>query len=198
MDFKSAGLIQHGAGPMSPIDRYDAWKPVTSKGDPRLFPARGGGRRMRHPYLDHIVYPRMPDKTLNFGFDVLRRVPSTVLKTATATASAKYPEYFDDVKITEIWQAEQLSTITGLFHQFDRYWTYMLPPGRYVGWQPRDLTPKSYFVEILNVALGSAEDFNVEELGDRRPWMMREQLSVTFRLIRDVSYPAGVVASVGL
>ena len=113
-------------------------------------------------------------------------------------ASAKYPEYFDDVKITEIWQAEQLSTITGLFHQFDRYWTYMLPPGRYVGWQPRDLTPKSYFVEILNVALGSAEDFNVEELGDRRPWMMREQLSVTFRLIRDVSYPAGVVASVGL
>jgi len=152
---------------------------------------------MIHPDLDPILYPSVPDKTINFGHDILRRIPATTVKTESSNVIAKFPERVEDVSVSEIWLAETASTLTRLFHQFHAYWTYVLPLGRYIGWQPRDLTPKNYFIEIIDVRLGSADEFNVEEIGEKRPGLMREQLTVTFRVAHEVQAPAGVIAAIG-
>lgn len=174
------------------------WHRVTQKKDARLCPEFGGGRRMRHPFLDPIVYPRTPDRTINFGYDRLRKIRSVVIKTLDSSAVAKFPERAEDVIIQEVWLADTLSTFTELFHGFHTYLREVLPVGRYIGWQPRDLSPKSYFIELLDVQLGTNPDnYTVEELGNERPWYMREQLSVSFKLVREISGPAGLINMVG-
>lgn len=172
------------------------WDRATGK-MPRLFPKRGGGRRLRHPYLSHIVYPRLPDRTLNFGFDRLRHVRPVIVKTLDSSAVAKFPDAAEDVVIREVWFAQDASTETRFFHQLHTYLRTVLPIGRYVGWQPRDLSPKNFFVELLDVQLGPTDDYEVEELG-KRPHLSRSQLTLSFKLIRDVLAPAGVLVGVGL
>lgn len=181
----------------APFDWPGPWHRVTQRDDARLTPTLGGGRRMRHPFLDHIVYPQTPDRTLNFGYDRLRKTRSVVIKTLDSSAVAKYSESSEDVIIREIWLAETLSTFTELFHQFHTYLREILPPGRFIGWQPKDLSPKNYFVELLDVQCGTPDDFTIEELGDDRPHYMREQLTVAFKLVREIQAPAGVVNVVG-
>lgn len=178
-------------------DPWQPWPKCGSRRDRRLFPARGGGRRMRHPFFDPIVYPELPSKTLNFGYNPLRHVKSVLTKTLQGTAVAKFKEDYDDVVIREVWTADTLSTLTGLFHQFHRYYVGTLPTGRFIGWQPKDLSPKNFFIDLLNVECGPAEDFEVEELGTERPFMLRTELRVTFKLVREVKGAAGVITGVG-
>jgi len=195
MDFATQGLM---AGYIDGFfDPMQPWFRVTSKKDLRLFPKRGGGRRMRHPFLAPIVYQHLPDRTTNFGYDVLARIPSTSVKTLGSNAVAKFPEYDPDIRITETWFANDLSTLTEMFHQFKKYWDTPLQPGQYIGWQPKDASPKSYSIDILDVTCGPAEGFVIEELGDERPYFMREQLSVTFKLVREVQNPSGVAVAIG-
>ncbi len=171
------------------------WRPSRVV-DKRLTPIKGGGRRLRHPFLPHIVYPRVPDRTLNFAYDRLTRGRTVNVDTLTAMGTAKFTDPRDAVIIQEVWLANQLSTLTKFFHALRRYWVEVLPPGRYVGWQPRDLTWKNYFVEILDVQLGQPDEFHVEELGER-PFIMREQLTLTFRTPKEYFHPAGSRVAVG-
>lgn len=180
-----------------PFDALAPWDRCVARRDPRQFPSRGGGRRMRHPYYDPIVYPKLPDKTLNFGYNPLRRVKSVLTRTLLGTAVSKFVEEYDDVVIKEMWLAESLSTLTALFHQFHRYYVGTLPAGRFIGWQPLDLSPKNFFVDLLNVECGAAEDFEIEELGTDRPFVMRQQLTVTFKLVREVKGAAAVMTGSG-
>lgn len=181
----------------APWDWMRPWPRPINRGDRRLSPSCKGGRRMRHPFLVPIIYPSLPDVTMNFGYDRLRRIPFTVTKTLDSSAVAKFPQKGEDVIISEIWRAEQLSTLTQLFHHFHAFWREILPVGRYIGWQPKDLTDRSYFVEILDVRLGQADPYPVEELGAKRPAYMREQLSVSFKLIREAQFPAAVAVMEG-
>lgn len=170
----------------------------TLNNDPRLNPETGGGRRMRHPYLDDIVYPRTPDRTANFDWDVIRRAPAVMTKTAGGTAVAQYPEFGDDVVITEAWDARDLSTIVDLYRLFMEYLTSTLPVGQFIGWTPADRCPYHYFIELLDVRLGQGEEHVVEELGSKEPYMMRETLQVQFKLVQEASAPAGSMVFVGL
>jgi hypothetical protein len=153
---------------------------------------------MTHPYLDDIVYPENPTRITNFDYDRIRKVPTVLTKTAGGTAVAQFPEFADDVPITEIWEAKDLSTIVDLYRLFREYLTSTLPTGRYIGWQPRDLSPYNYFVELLDVRLGQGEEHVVEELGHREPYMMRESLQVQFKLIQEAKAPAGAMVFLGL
>lgn len=165
--------------------------------DPRLFPIRGGGRELRHPFRPRIVYPRVPDRTLNFGYDRLRHIHTVRVKTLDSTAVAKFADAGEDVVVREVWMANELSTFTSFFHALHAYHRETLPPGRYIGWRPRDLSPKNYAVELLDVQLGPPDEYIVEEIG-KRPYVMREQLVLSFKLIREVFAPAGVLIGVGL
>ena len=168
-----------------------------SGGDPRLFPIRGGGRELRHPFLPRIVYPRVPDKTFNFGYDLLRKTRSLVTKTIDSTTVTKFKDAIEDVVIREVWLADQLSTFTKFFHALQSFISSVIPPFRYVGWVPRDLTAKCYFVELLDVSVGGVDDYLIEEIG-KTPYMMRESLTLSFKPIREIFPPSGVVIGVGL
>jgi len=174
------------------------WHRATKRKDIRLQPGNAGGRRMRHPYLDHIVYARLPDRTIPFDQDPLRKVDSVVTKTLDSSVVAKYAEAPEDLVIREVWLADELSTLASMFRLFHRYLVDVLPPGQLVGWQPRDLTWKCYFIELLDVQLGDNDAFEFEEIGDERPYLMRARLQVAFKLVREMSAPASLMIGTGL
>lgn len=181
------------------------WKPTTRR-DKRLQPAvmgdprQSAGRRMTHPLLDDLVYARIPDRTVNFAHDTLPRSEAVVTRTLQGSAVARFDEFLDDVIIREVWLAQALSTITDMWRAFYTYWRTQLPPGYFLGWQPRDRTAKRYAIELLRVDCGDADnEFLIESLssGGKEPGMMRHQLSVTFRTIREVASPSSVVIGGG-
>ncbi len=193
--------VTWGRGTHRHDDRWAPGQPWHRAGhpkDPRWFPGKGGGRRLRHPFLDSIVYPRVPDRTLNFGLGPLRRVPTIVTKTLDSSAVTRFPEAPEDVIITEIWDADSLSTVHEFFNALHRYWVTDLLPGRSIGWSPRDLHWRNYFVDIIDVQLGPPESFDYQEEGSRRPFYLRNPLMLKMKLKREVEAPSGVVTSSGL
>jgi hypothetical protein len=180
------------------FDPWGDWHRPNRRRDPRHFPQHGGGRQMRHPYYDPIIYPRMPDKTINLGYRQLERNRSASIQTLTAQATAWFPDPSDAVVIQEVWVAEQLSTFTELFRQFHRYLIDPLPPGQYIGWIPRDKTWRRFHIELLDVICGQPDEFVIEELGIEKPWFMREQLTVSFRIPQEFFHPAGEIVAIGV
>lgn len=178
-------------------DPMAEWARVTTRTDLRLFPKKLGGRRLRHPFLPPIIYPQNPDRTLNFGYDVLRKTKSVLVKTIDSSAAAFYQDAKEDVVVREIWSADKLGPETRFFHQLHRYWMTALPAGRYIGWQPRDLSPKNYFIRILNVECGPTDEFSIEELGDLRPWLLRETLILSFARVNEAASPGGALTFLG-
>lgn len=159
----------------------------------------GGGRRMRHPFLAPIVYPELPHRTTGFGYDRLRRSKAVVIKTLDSSAVAHYLDKGEDVIIKEVWQPQQLSTDTAFFYAMHNYLLTPLPTGRFIGWMPTDRTWKAYFITLLAVEGGPNPDtYNIEELGDRRPFLMREPFSIAFKLVRPVDDVSGVVVGEGV
>lgn len=201
MDEISRGLAaNYGESIFDPLAPW--WRPAR-RGDRRLRPAKdgdpitGAGPRMTHPYYEDLVYARTPDHLVNFGSDGLRRAAAVVTQTLDGSAVARFDEFSDDVIYREIWLANTLSTLTDMQRHFHRFWMDPLPTDRYVGWQPRHRTWKRYHIEILRVDCGDAEgEYLIEELG-KRPGMMSKQLSVTFKTIREVKSPSGILLAGG-
>ncbi len=164
--------------------------------DKRLFPARGGGRRMRHPFLPSIVYPQLPDITEGFGYDVMRHPVTVSTKTEGATAVSKFIGTKDDVQLKEVWSAGELSVLTRLLHQFHRFLINPLPDGYYLGWFAPDLSPKHFSVELLDVECNDNGGYIVEKIGNADP-MMRRVLTVTFKVVKEPVAPAGSMTMVG-
>ncbi len=201
MDEATRGLAaNYGEAIFDPLSPW--WKP-TSRRDKRLHPAverdpvMSAGRRMSHPYYEDLVYSRTPDRTINMSSDTLLRAETVITRTLDGSAVARYDNFLDDIIIREVWLAQTLSTLTDMFRHFQRFWMATLPPERYLGWQPRDLTHKRYAIEILRVDCGEADgEFLIEEIG-KSPGMMRQQLGVTFKTIREVNSPSGIVIGGG-
>lgn len=200
MDEVTRGLgSDYGEAVFDPLSPW--WRPAVRQ-DRRLHPSRGNppegeGRRMTHPLLTDIVYSRRPDRDVNFFHDVLPRADAVLTQTLDGAAVTRFDGALDGTPITEVWLAETLSTHTDMWRQFYDYWVTPLPPGEYVGWQPRDKTPKRFAIEILRVDCGPSEgEYLIESIG-KEPGMMRFQLSVTFRCVREVASPSGLVVAVG-
>jgi hypothetical protein len=183
---------------------FDPWAPwwrPSRRGDRRLSNPRsgiGGGRRMTHPYRKDILYARTPDFTTNFGWDVLPRADAVVTQMLEGAAVTDFAGYPDGTIIREIWPAQELSTVTGMFAQFYRFRRDILPDGDYIGWQPRDRTWKRYAIQLLDVICGDLEDeFIIEQLGSARPFLMRKGLTVKFKTVREVASPSSVLVGSG-
>lgn len=181
----------------TPFDWHGPYHRANWKTDLRNAPHFGGGRRMRHPYFAPIVYPRNPDRTSGFDNDALHKSDTVLTKTLDSSVVTKFIDKDEDRVITEIWQAESLSTTIELARQFHRYFTTVLPVGDFIGWQPKDRTWKNYFIEMLSVQVGPVEDFLFEELGDERPYLMREQLTVRFKLVREIIPAVSTMVATG-
>ncbi len=195
-------------------DRTGFWRPPSlgHKADPRLNPPRvpaareltgygselSGSRILRHPFGEAIVYPRVPDETVNFSRAPLRRMRTTVTKTLSSSGIARYPDAPEDVVIHEIWRAGSASTLEEFFHALYRAWLDVPPVGRYLGWQPRDLSPKCFFVHLIDVRLGSDENLPVAPQGHPRPYLLKETLTVSLKLVAEEKHPAGAAIFGGL
>lgn len=180
--------------PMDPMQPYHR---AVQKYDRRHAPKFGGGRRMRHPFLPPIVYPHNPDRTSGFDQDRLRQVKTITTKTLSSTVVSRFRDEPEDVVITEFWGAETLSTEVAFARQLYQYLNEPLPAGRYLGWQPRDRSWKNFFIELLSVQVGSTDEFLFEELGDGRPYLMREPVTVKFKLVREILAPVSAFTLTG-
>lgn len=174
-----------------------AWTRPRRDDDPRVNPATGGGRRLVHPYLDDIVYPENPNRTLGFDVDAIRKTRAVVTRTEGASAVAHYPEFRDDVVIREIWDAGEASVSVEFWRQLRQYREEILPAGDYIGWQPRDLSPYFYFVELLDVKVGDGEIDDIQEHGNAEPFLLDRPLTLVFKLVQEVRPPAGVLVFLG-
>ncbi len=188
------------------LDWQAPWHRQVSERDARLNPIQpvdanafytGVSRRMRHPFLADIIYPRVPDDTFNFDQDPTIRTRSVVTKTLGASAVTKFQEGFSDVVVREVWAAEQLSTTIELARQFYKYHSEPLPVGQFIGWRPTDLSPKNFAIEILDVQIGRPDAMNFKELGPDRPYYSNKVLVVSFKMVREDESPTGALVVVG-
>ena len=210
MDLETQGLADNWLN--APADHLLPWRKPTVNEDPRLHnpleekgPENdlilvGAGRRLRHPYLPDIVYPKLPDATIGFGYDVLPRGRAVMIKTLTSSAVAHFLDVAEDVVIKEIWTPGNLSTEVRFFYALHEFRMTPLPIGQFIGWQPRDRTWRKYAVELLSVEAGpTPEEYLIEEQKAKsKPWLMTSQLVLSFRVIRDFQDPAGIVVGEGL
>ncbi len=166
--------------------------------DPRINPATGGGRRLVHPYFDDIVYPKNPSKTVGFDYDALRTMKSVLTRTEGATSLVRYPDNRDDVVISETFDDGDLKISVEFVRELYRYLMTALPVGDYIGWQPRDLSPYNYFVELIDVKLGGGDQYHLEELGSEEPYLLAEPLTLIFKLVQEAKAPSGVLNFLGV
>jgi hypothetical protein len=188
------GAFQAFLGPRIPWTR-PGW--TARQKDARFFPLKGGGRRLVHPYLPDILYPEIP-RTDGFDYDVLRTVKSVLTRTEGGTALIRYPDFRDDVVITETFNAGgDLKTTVDLFRQLYEYLQTPLPDGDYLGWHCPDLSPYFYAIELIDVKLGNGTGYHLEEIGSEQPYMTTEPLQIMFKFITEAKAPAGVLTFTG-
>ena len=125
--------------------------------DARFRPDLGGGRRLVHPYLDPILYPEMPSKTVGFDYDVLRTVKSVLTRTQGGTSLVQYTDNRDDGIITEIFDGSggELRVSIEFVRALLQYLLTPLQVGDYLGWRCPDLSPYFYAIELIDVKLGT-------------------------------------------
>jgi len=162
--------------------------------------AWGAGRRMRHPSLGDLVYPKPPDRTLNVSRDVLGKAVTKAILTQGSTVTQTFRHDAEDIIIQEIWNAGDLSTTSQFFHMLHLFWTTLIAPGNFVGWYAPDLMPHPYHIKILSVTLGRPGDFEVGELkiSGSDDWYVKKQLAVAFKPVRDTIAPSGAMMASGL
>lgn len=176
------------------------WVRPYVKSDVRLNPGTGvgAGRRLVHPFLPDLVYPELPSRIVNFDYDVLRKTRSVATRTLQGTGISKYLEERDDVQVSEVWDGGGgLSIPISFFRLLYRYMTEVMPPGNFVGWIAPDLTPHGFFVELLDLKLGSSDAYSVIEFGSEEPFLLLEPLTLTWKTIRTARFPVGVVSFSG-
>ncbi len=167
--------------------------------DARFRPDLGGGRRLVHPYLDDILYPEMPHKTMGFDYDALRTVKSVLTRTQGGTSLVQYLDNRDDVIITEVFDGASggLAISVEFVRKLYQYLVTPLPVGDHIGWHCPDLSPYFYLVELIDVKLGSQDTYHIEELGDHEPYMLAEPLQIIMKTIGVAKPPAGSLVFLG-
>ncbi|MGH9796626.1 MAG: hypothetical protein ACRD5D_00565 [Candidatus Polarisedimenticolia bacterium] len=165
--------------------------------DPILVHGSGGGRRLVHPYLDDIVYPELPNRWTGFDWYALPKTRAAVVRTEGASAAAHYREFLDDVVVQEIWDAGSASISVEFWRLLREYRESILPTGDFIGWQPRDLSPYNYVVELLDVKVGEADVDEIQEHGNAEPYLLDKPLTLVFKLVGEARPPAGVISFVG-
>lgn len=124
-------------------------------------------RRLVHPDSENfepILYWSNPDRTFNLDNEVLRAPITAVLRALEGSAVTRFDELVADVIITEVWVGteQKFSMPAFVFRQLYEYlinppaWAPAAPV--YIQYSPQDKNPKTYNVELLRLAVGSAGD----------------------------------------
>jgi hypothetical protein len=121
-------------------------------------------RLLYHSGLDEVIsYAYLPNKTINFAYDILPRVDFAAAKTINSHIIQQWDAVAADVVVKEVWEGnitQQWSQFLALYH----FWRNLPGPGDYLLWRPLDLTDKMYRVRIINMQMGG-EEFNPTYIG---------------------------------
>lgn len=147
-------------------------------------------RRLYHPGRDEVlIYPRLPDRTLNYYHNPTRKFDVTEVKTLSSHVNVMDQQSWEAVTIQEVWgtnvnDLSMLSEFVEALHLF----TQEIPPlGRHVGWQPEDLSFSRHLIQPISLEVGGT-DIDIrevrEDLGTRIGSYIDRQVTFTFRLVR--------------
>lgn len=155
-------------------------------------------RLLYHSGLDKLViYPQVPDRTLNFSLDMLPRVDYAGTKTLTANLTQQWARVYHDVTIKEIFEGD-LSQRWSFMHNIYAMYSTLLGVGDFLVWRPLDLTDKIYRVTIISMLL-DGEEFNPTYVGRNQPdkWMT-SALEIHMKITPAFAPSASIYVSGGL
>jgi len=146
-------------------------------------------RCLFHPSYGSIVYPKNPDRTMNYYRSVIRGYDSTSQKTLRSNMTSRDLQQFEDVIITEVWEGggNKVSELARFVNTLQLMLTSEPALGRSVGWIPKDLGFQRHMIYPLYVKLGG-KDFDAHEVRVRDNTSlesyMDKKIEFVFKLLR--------------
>lgn len=146
-------------------------------------------RLIWHPTFGNIVYPKNPDRTLNYYRSAVRGYDVNSVNTLRSNYTVRDLQMFEDIIVTEIWQGSgkkvsELSMFLDTLHLIT-----MTEPalGRYVGWIPKDAGFQRHFILPISVTVGG-KGFDANEIRIRGNTSlesyMDKEIRFSFKLVR--------------
>jgi hypothetical protein len=165
-------------------------------------------RRITHPSFPQedgmgiFTYLSNPDITRNFVYQPVAKVDAAVQRTLTSSVLIQQPQLDEDVVVTEIWTGEsKASTLAEMARTFHEFWRTLPDVGENLTWEPLDISEDSYGVQIVNVQVGTQQDWEYREIRDdittREGAYLANTLMVQYKIVRETKPPKGVISLVG-
>lgn len=165
-------------------------------------------RRLTHPSfpqedgLGIFTYLSNPDITRNFIYQPVAKVDAAVQRTLTSSVLIQQPQLDEDVVITEIWTGEsKASTLAEMARTLLEFWRTIPAVGENLTWEPLDVTEDSFEVQIVNVQVGTQQDWEYREIRTdittREGAYLANTLMLQLKIVRDARPPKGVISLVG-
>lgn len=165
-------------------------------------------RVLTHPSFEQedgqgiFTYLSNPDVTRNFIYAPARKVDFAIQRTLSSSVLVQQPQLDEDVVITEIWDGEsKLSTLAEMARTFHEFLNTLPPVGEHLIWEPRDVTEETFAVQLVNVQLGGAGDWEYREIRDTlvssEGAYLARTLMVQYKVVRESPPPKGVISLAG-
>jgi hypothetical protein len=166
-------------------------------------------RQLIHPSFNQVegegifTYENNPDITRGFILSPAPLVESAIQRTLSGSVVVQYAQNLDDVIIQEIWQGgSKLSVLSEMARKFYEFWREIPAPGQFLTWHPLDLSSQSFGVAITNVQLGPPKTVTYREYRDdldsRIGSYLAETLTVSMKIVSEVTAPRGMITVEGL
>jgi hypothetical protein len=166
-------------------------------------------RQLIHPSFNLVegegifTYDNNPDITTGIILSPAPLVESTVQRTLSGSIVVQYAQNLDDVIIQEIWTGgKELSILSEMARKFYEFWREIPAPGQFLTWHPLDISSVGYGVIITNVQIGRPKTVNYREyrddLNSRVGSYLAETVTVSMKIVSEVTAPRGVITVEGL
>lgn len=154
----------------------------------------------RHPTTLETVNP---DTTTNFILAPAPGMETTLQKTLKGSILVQQAQDLEDVVITETWVGgSKLSVLSSMFRTLYKFWTTVPGAGKFLVWQPQDLTVESFGVFIVDVRLGTANNIQYREyrsdLNSSAGSYQLQTLVVRYKIVREAIAPKGSIRLEGV
>ena len=160
-------------------------------------------RMIWHPSYGSIVYPKNPDRTVNYFKSVVRGYDINSTKTLSSNILIRDHQKFEEITVTEIWLGggKALSEESQFLDTLNLILNTETALGRYVGWIPKDLNFQRHKILPMSLTVGGRA-FDAREIRSRmnssRDSYIDKTIEFTFRLIRPVVFLDGLLLAEGV
>lgn len=159
-------------------------------------------RMIWHPGYGSIVYPKNPDRTINYYKSFVRGYDTNSTKTLGSNILVRDHQKFEDITVTEVWVGggRALSEESQFLDTLNLILNTETALGRYVGWIPKDLNFQRHKILPISLTVGGRA-FDAREIRSRmnssRDSYIDKTIEFTFRLIKPVIFLDGLLLAEG-